>query len=306
MTSGQKNCLSSMCSAPMDQVDSGKAWEYALASRCADIFNSGSPLIDNSPRKRAQDAYGLLDVIEREKADKAAGEVAEFLQAFDARFNNAKSILMQSDMAGRHGDVSDIIVKTQGGDDIGISAKHRHNALKHSRLSDKIDFGKDWYRVPCSDRYWNRVRPIFAGLRDRENENWRDLPNKHRDYYVPVLEAFIDEVSEFACVKSMMSYLVGNRDFYKVIKENGTVSIESFNINGTLKWGNRLRLPTTIESIQIRKESMTTVDIVMNRGWSISFRIHNAESRVGPSLKFDVRLVGAPENRMRNSIPYGG
>lgn len=32
----------------------------------------------------------------------------------------------------------------------------------------------------------------------------------------------------------------------------------------------------------------------MDKGWAISFRIHNASSRIEPSLKFDIQLVGIP------------
>ena len=32
----------------------------------------------------------------------------------------------------------------------------------------------------------------------------------------------------------------------------------------------------------------------MDNGWQISFRIHSASSKVEPSLKFDIQLVGQP------------
>ncbi|WP_374110347.1 HaeIII family restriction endonuclease [uncultured Streptococcus sp.] len=32
----------------------------------------------------------------------------------------------------------------------------------------------------------------------------------------------------------------------------------------------------------------------MDNGWTISFRIHNASSRIEPSLKFDIQLIGFP------------
>ena len=58
----------------------------------------------------------------------------------------------------------DIVIQING-TEIGISAKHNHQAVKHSRLSDKIDFGKEWGGHPVSSRYWKAVKPIFEDMR---------------------------------------------------------------------------------------------------------------------------------------------
>lgn len=34
----------------------------------------------------------------------------------------------------------------------------------------------------------------------------------------------------------------------------------------------------------------------MDNSWQISFRIHNASSRIEPSLKFDIQLIGIPQS----------
>jgi hypothetical protein len=96
---------------------------------------------------------------------------------------------------------------------------------------------------------------------------------------------------------------LGRYDFYKVIKENGTVSISSFNLGGTLGWGTRLPIPTSFQ-ISPKPESDTTLLMVFNQGWQISFRIHNASSKVEPSLKFDVAPVGFQSRMSRHSIDY--
>lgn len=36
--------------------------------------------------------------------------------------------------------------------------------------------------------------------------------------------------------------------------------------------------------------------MVMDNGWQISFRIHNALSRLEPSLKFDIQLIDIPQS----------
>ena len=42
--------------------------------------------------------------------------------------------------------------------------------------------------------------------------------------------------------------------------------------------------------------------VSLNEGWQISFRIHNASSRVEPSLKFDINLVSAPHSLFTNHL----
>ena len=52
-----------------------------------------------------------------------------------------------------------------------ISAKNNHRAVKHSRLSNKINFGEKWLGVSCSDNYFKEINPIFdmlASLRSKD------------------------------------------------------------------------------------------------------------------------------------------
>lgn len=102
----------------------------------------------------------------------------------------------------------------------------------------------------------------------------------------------------------MVEYLMGEHDFYKVIKENGDVSIQSFNMHGALGWGRHIRLPTRLIEAREKDNSDNTMIFTFNEGWQLSFRIHNAESRVVPSLKFDVQIVGLP-NATSHQIHYG-
>ncbi len=102
--------------------------------------------------------------------------------------------------------------------------------------------------------------------------------------------------------KKLLHYLLGYYDFYKVAKINGTAVIQSFNIQGNLMWGRKLPMPTTIENN--RSATKTTILYSFDKGWQVSFRIHNAESKITPSLKFDVQLVGLPHNLSRHEINY--
>lgn len=287
-----------------NQTESGKAFEYGIASQSANLLNA--ELTDNVPMQNARRAYDRFPADEQGRIDMAADEAITFLQGFEPRLGVATSVRLQADNAGRVGDVRDVVIQTEQGE-VGISAKHRNTSLKHSRLSGTLDFGNSWYGIPCSDDYWNLVRPIFRDLRSRRQagELWRELPNKWDDYYVPVLGAFVEEVRQYANLTDMMQYLLaGAHDYYKVVKENGTVTLQSFNVNNTLGWGQRVPMPDELIRIAVQPNARNTAIMVANNGWQLSFRLHNASSRIEASLKFDVKLIGTPERLTRQTIRY--
>ena len=215
---------------------------------------------------------------------------------------------------GGQGDVRDVILRNNStGKETGVSAKNRHFAVKHSRLSEQIDFGSDWFGLPCSDEYFQMVIPVFRELRTlhRQREKWRNIPDKKQRFYMPILQAFEIEINKLFSQDSkkmahgLIQYLLGKYDYYKVIKENGTVSILSFNLYNTLGWGTRLSLPDNLIQIALKPKSETTLFMTFDKGWQISFRIHNASTIVEPSLKFDIQPVGFPSTMSRHVIDYG-
>lgn len=296
----------------LSQNDTGRAFEYGVAVSLSNYLPA--PIQDGVQIRRAKRCFELCDETERLNIVKAASEVAAFLTAHDARLSESGcSISLQSDQFGQQGDVRDIIVhNAKVNEEIGISAKNRHLAVKHSRLSERIDFGFDWVGIHCSQNYFGKVTPIFSQLRGRKRrgEKWREIPNKRQLYYMPVLQAFRTEMQLLSeseppkVAKALVQYLLGRFDYYKVIKENGAVSIMSFNIEDTLKWGSRLPLPTRIIEISQKPKSDTTLVMTFDRGWQISFRIHNASTMVEPSLKFDINIVGLPNTMSRHVIDY--
>lgn len=60
-------------------------------------------------------------------------------------------LLIQQDSHGKEGDVRDIlIVRRNITWKIGLSLKHNHFAVKHSRLSKNLDFGQSWFGMPAT------------------------------------------------------------------------------------------------------------------------------------------------------------
>lgn len=65
------------------------------------------------------------------------------------------------------------------------------------------------------------------------------------------------------------------------------------------------KLPSRLIEVVYQENSKTTLLVTLNEGWQISFRIHNASSRIEPSLKFDINLVSAPHSLFTNQLFIG-
>ena len=294
----------------LSQNDMGRAFEYGIALSLSKILSL--PITENTYILVAKQCFNSSSVLEQQNIIKASNQAVTFLVIHDNRLTkNNCQISLQSDQRGREGDVRDVIVHNNTlNQDVGISAKNRHWALKHSRLSARIDFGSEWFGIKCADSYFREISPIFEELKNRRynKEKWRDIPDKKQRYYLPVLHAFQSEIKTLfenhgEVPSKLIKYLLGQYDYYKVIKENGEVSVLSFNIDNSLKWGDRLHLPTRIIEISQKPDSDTTIIMTFDQGWQISFRIHSASTMVEPSLKFDITIIGSP-GISRHEIPY--
>lgn len=204
-----------------------------------------------------------------------------------------------------------------------FSAKNNHRAVKHSRLSNDIDFGQKWLGFPCSIEYFQEIKPVFDNLAmvrtaSKATQKWDTLGDYHTSVYVPVLDAFkkellrLDNENPGIVAENLVKYLIGNQDFYKVIKGKNKVEIQAYNLHGTLNLSfkniqpkariQRLKLPNRLIEVVYQDNSKTTILVTLNEGWQISFRIHNASSRIEPSLKFDINLVSAPHSLFSNQF----
>jgi len=258
-------------------------------------------------------------------ADAAVRVLTRLEPQLENHQNNVPLILtIQHDARGQQGDVRDVVaIRRQNQWEIGLSAKHNHAAVKHSRLSKTIDFGDEWFGYPASATYFNEIRPLFDELEEMRGRDvlWRQVEDKAERFYVPVLHAFLNELRRLHQANQdvpskLLSYLLGRNDFYKVIAHGGnrTTEIQGFSMYGTLNRpsGNvnpqirlpRLRLPTTFYNIDFKPNSNTTIYLVCDEGWNISARIHSASTKVEPSLKFDIQLQGVPPTLYRHFEPW--
>ncbi|RVY14946.1 HaeIII family restriction endonuclease [Helicobacter pylori] len=227
---------------------------------------------------------------------------------------NEITLSLQKDKLGEIGDIRDILIYFDRFC-IGLSIKHNHDAVKHSRLSKDLDFGGKWLGVRVSQNYKDTIKPLFERLENAKKEGmlWRDFPNKEQEIYAPLLQAFkkevlrIDENKKNKVPQKMVEYLLGKYDFYKAIllEREQKTKLEAYHFNNTLNRSMKnkpkkiiplSKLPTRMIYFDFKPKSFNTLELVLDEGWSFSLRIHNASSRVEPSLKFDIKLLSKPES----------
>jgi len=318
-----------------NQTKTGKAFEYALLNTFLERLRIATPvsIIENEPYNTAKKHFEGFNEIEQKLYNLNASFAVNFLIDLEPRLSNGinKEDILEleivSDKQGQVGDVRDVLaIRSLQNWAIGISAKNNHRAVKHSRLSNDIDFGKKWLNTPCSENYFAEVKPVFdmlAKLRaaSKATQKWVTLGDYHSSVYVPILDAFkkellrLDKENPGVVAERLVHYLIGNQDFYKVIKGKNKIEIQAYNLQGSLNSSfetvkpklkiQKLKLPNRLIEIVYQDNSKTTLLVSLTEGWQISFRIHNASSRIEPSLKFDINLISAPHTLFVNHLSLG-
>ncbi|MCO5248949.1 MAG: HaeIII family restriction endonuclease [Chitinophagales bacterium] len=313
------------------QVVNGKAFEFALLDEFHQRLKvlTSVTINKNEPYETAKGFFDSFNEKEQETFRITASSAINFLIDIEPRLSNGISkddileLEIASDQMGQSGDVRDVIlIRSLQKWEIGVSAKNNHRAVKHSRLSQLIDFGDKWLDIPCSKAYFEEIKPIFdmlTTIRDKDKSTkWTSIGNMHEVVYLPILNAFrkelirLDNENPNIVAENLVQYLIGNKDFYKVIKGRKKVEIQAYNLHGSLNLAfedikpkakiPKLKLPSRLIEVVYQDNSTTTLLVSLNEGWQISFRIHNASSRVEPSLKFDINLVSTPHTLFTNHI----
>jgi len=298
----------------------GRAYEYI----CLKVLNEEINKIrlavieENSNLTIAKECWEKIDNTMKEKLKKSA--LAATYSIFDLEpmiLEDGKDKLvlkLQKDSEGEVGDVRDIIIVRRDVKwEIGLSIKHNHFAVKHSRLGKSLDFGKRWFGIECSKQYWSDIKEVFEYLEKQKEagKKWSELPAKENDVYIPILTAFMEEIKRSyktnpQIPKKLVEYLLGEYDFYKIISiDNKRITqIQTYNLRGMLNKESKKNkaktqipiasLPTRIINIDFKPQSNNTIELYLDEGWQFSFRIHNASTFVETSLKFDIQIIGMP------------
>ena len=314
------------------QTVNGKAFEYALLCEFLERLKVVTcvSVIESESYNTAKKCFLSFNEKEQSHYMLVSSFAVNFLLDIEPRLANGINekdnlqLEIVSDKMGQYGDVRDVLaIRSLQKWEIGISAKNNHRAVKHSRLSNDINFGKKWLGITCSENYFNEIKPIFDKLANLRNESkatqiWNTLGDYHKSVYIPILNAFknellnLDKENPGIVAEKLVEYLIGNKDFYKVIKGINKVEIQAYNLHGTLNLPfenikpkakiQKLKLPNRLIEVVYQENSETTLLVTLNEGWQISFRIHNASSRIEPSLKFDINLISAPHTLFTNQL----
>ena len=190
------------------QTINGKAFEFALLTEFRDRLTPKTTVsvIENEPYKTAQKYFNSFAEEEQGRYRLVSSFAVNFLIDIEPRLSNdinEKDVLqleIVSDKQGQSGDVRDVLaIRALQKWEIGISAKNNHRAVKHSRLSNDIDFGEKWLGIPCSESYFNEIKPVFDELarlrkQSKATQKWETLGDYHTSVYLPILNAFKKEL----------------------------------------------------------------------------------------------------------------
>ncbi len=312
----------------------GRAFEYIALVRLGEEISKKRAIqtAQDGTYLNAEKAWNEVGEKLRYGMDESARQLSKTLfdlEPMIAEDDGEPLILsLQSDEKGQKGDVRDILLtRKKAGWEIGLSLKHNHFAVKHSRLgkSRRNDFAKKWCGHPCSQEYWDDIAPIFERVEKLKKQfgEWNKIEDKDTSIYVPLLEAFCAEIRR--CNQALpdfpgriVSYMMGEFDFYKVVSVNSERAVKIMGVNlqgslnrpaGKIKPRERIlrtKLPTRLVEVGIKRGTTNTVEMIFDGGWAFSLRIHNAETRIISSLKFDIRFLGLPMELSQMSCPWSG
>lgn len=210
--------------------DQGRAYEHAcmlaMCERIQDVRNIR--IVDNSSLHANEKAWKLMDEETQQvfmtSAEAAVGAVIKMEPKILENDNDDLILEFQQDRAGVKGDVRDIVIRRNDiGWEIGLSIKHNHDAVKHSRLSHKIDFGKEWFDEATLLRSYFSEREVFEKEHFILIENEEDaLVMRFQNEYIVLKRYTAYHVYQLFC-ELKKEYLVKINQLNKIL---GTDSLE--------------------------------------------------------------------------------
>lgn len=200
------------------------------------------------------------------------------------------------DIAGVRGDVTDIRIKFFSKDSvatINVSIKHRHEALKHPRLTrapawiglENTKEEKEYlaaYETIWS-AFFQKGRELSPGARRFRELKAIDPAFVVRNLYDPLytlVTRFLQKnIANPIQVQKMFDFMVGNFDYVKFIDHDGRIEVRDFS-----------DIPKP-NSVEIEYEGDGYLYLQFDNGWRISGRLHTATQWLKKSIKFDIQPV---------------
>ena len=153
----------------------GRAYEYICIMTLCEEIQKARPatVLLNSAYTANKNAWESISTplqeILTESAKAAVVTIFDMEPMILEQSDDIVVLKLQTDKEGKEGDVRDIVIERKDVQwEIGLSIKHNHFAVKHSRLGKGLDFGEKWFGIPCSTTYWTDIKPIFDYLTEQK------------------------------------------------------------------------------------------------------------------------------------------
>ncbi len=285
------------------QKQNGYSFEYALVKALMTKYPNYW-IDENSNYKNLKTNFDAVLPQEQQMFEKSAFLAVKEICIPQINLLENVKIIAQNDSEGVKGDVRDIILE-QGIVQIGFSCKNNNESSKHSRISPRLNFVKDWLKKEdSSSEYKQEIEEVFNNLKPHVKKLWEEVcteEEKASRYYLPIMTAFKKEIEnqlkDVGSIENLIKYVIGEQDYFKVIKYDNKqkVVIKAFNFNGTIPNVEKTIHPTKLEKSEITGLKNNTLILTFDNNWALSFRIHNADKEVENSFKFDVKITNTPE-----------
>ena len=198
------------------------------------------------------------------------------------------------DIAGVRGDVTDIRIKFFSGDrvaTVNVSLKHRHEALKHPRLTRVPEWvglasteeGKLYLRTyeHVWSTFFQKGRELSAGAKRFRELKAIDPTFVERNLYKPLytlVKNFLQKnITSSSQVQQMFDFMVGKFDYVKFVDHDGKIEVRDFS-----------DIPKP-NSVKIEYKGSGYLYFQFDNGWRLSGRLHTATQWLKKSIKFDVQ-----------------
>ena len=263
--------------------------------------------------------YGRLNFRNEKLAKQAAQATAMQMVEVEPLLGNADSnetvTFFFDSLHSKDGDRRDLILQSDKGWEVGFFLDKMFSRHFRITVNSIYDFGDLWFSTPVSNEYKLRIESLMQPLVEHAGERWEEIypdsANRSSLFFIPILNAFVEELVTLIKntpegPKLLIQQFFGDQDYYQLnlARNENLLKIQSYNLYKTLntdlcpdmKFPSRLVDAGRKESSS-RRISGNTVRFVFDEGWVVNMRLHQASPIIEPNLKMDVVI--------RDSHPYG-
>ncbi|OCQ95641.1 hypothetical protein BCD67_10505 [Oscillatoriales cyanobacterium USR001] len=269
----------------------GRALEYAIVAEIIqrlpqNQINLTQRTLQNQQRDLPK--YLHLSVNMQQNYQQCSARIFQWLDSNFAISTQPLSIDRLPDKNSQQGDVTDIRI-VMGSQEINLSVKHNHSALKHQRPASTAQHCGYTKGSPEDIQFrtdYNNITTAFTTTVQGDTY-FRDLDNGVvlTLLYIPICTLVTEFINSFCSspisASHLFSFLVGRIDFYKIIfyESQNLLLVQDF------------RKPPFVNSVTAQSDQ-SYAHLQFSNAWKISMRLHTASSRItsNPSLKFDTNL----------------